>query len=152
FAVNPARVAEWQTVISAQDTTARELGERALALSRSGGVLNLTGHSGPLNDMYWGAFSATGRTDFIQKLVEQLRYWDEREDEQLFFAGATAGWSLSSRARTDSLVRSTLERQRLTADERTRALISEVLQEEPAQIKQDIAAVVEKQRETGKWR
>jgi hypothetical protein len=101
--------------------------------------------------MYWGAFFASGRTAYLQKLVDQLRYCDERDDEVLFFAGATAKWSLASNALSDSLVRATLAGQTLTADQRTRALIDELLREGPAQVKQGIAEVVRQQREAGKW-
>jgi hypothetical protein len=101
--------------------------------------------------MYWGAFFATGRTAFLQKLVDQLRYVDERDDEELFFAGATAKWSLASNAQSDPLVRSTLAGQTLKADQRTRALITELLTQPPAQVKQDIADIVRDQRAAGKW-
>ncbi|HTK42987.1 MAG TPA: hypothetical protein VL287_15455 [Gemmatimonadales bacterium] len=152
FAANPARMAEWQPLISAQDASTRGLLEQAVALSKSGGVLDLTGHSASLNDMYWGAFFATGRTVFLQKLVDQLRYVDEREDEALFLAGATAKWSLASNAESHDLVRWILKSPTLTTDQRTQALISELLTEGPAQVKQEMAAVVQKQREAGKWR
>lgn len=152
FAANPGRMAEWQALIPAQDATARGVLEQAVALSKGGGVLRLTGHSAPLNDMYWGAFFATGRTVFLQKLVDQLRYVDEREDEALFFAGATAKWSLASNAQSHDLVRGILKSQTLTADQRTQALITELLTEGPAQVKREMAAVVQQQREAGKWR
>src|SRR5918994_5863585 len=98
FAANPGRTADWQALVPAQEASTRRLLYRALAISKAGGVLTLEGHSPPLNDMYWGAFFATGRTAFLQKLVDQLRYVDERDDEELFFAGATAKWSLASNA------------------------------------------------------
>ena len=82
-------------------------------------MLDLTGHSASLNDMYWGAFFATGRTVFLQKLVDQLRYVEEREDEALFLAGATAKWSLASNAQSHDLVRWILKSQTLTTDQRT---------------------------------
>jgi len=163
FAANPARVPEWQAVIAQQDESARKILEPALALSKDGGVIAITRRSAPLNDiddlhwrgslndMYWGAFGASGRVAFLQKLVDQLRYCDERDDEALFLAGGTAKWSLASVAQTDTLVRSTLEGRTLTADPRTRALITELLSQGPVGVKQDLADVVRKQREAGKW-
>jgi len=151
FAANPARVPEWQALVANQKPSTRRLLYRALALSRAGGVLTLDVHSGSLNDMYWGAFVASGRTALLQRLVDQLRYFDERDDEGLFFAGATAKWSLASNAQSHPLVRATLEGETLTADQRTRALIAELLREGPGQVKQEIAGVVQQQREAGKW-
>jgi hypothetical protein len=152
FAANPGRLAEWEALVPKQEASTRRLLYQGLALSRAGGVLTIEGHSPALNDMYWGAFGASGRTAFLQKLVDQLRYWDERDDQLLFFAGATAKWSLASNAQSDSLVRSTLAGQTLKADQRTRALITELLTQPPAQVKQDIADIVRDQRAAGKWR
>jgi len=151
FAANPGRATEWEALIAHQDIATRRLLYRALSLSKAGGVLNLEGHSTQLNDMYWGAFGATGRIVFLQKLVDQLRYCDERENEELFFVGVTAKWSLASNAQSDSLVHATLLGQTLTTDQRTRALVDELIREGPARIKQQIADFVRQQREAGKW-
>jgi hypothetical protein len=151
FGAHPAHLAEWRALVAKQEASTRRLLYRALSISKAGGVLTLDGHSAALNDMYWGAFFASGRTAFLQKLVDQLRYSDERDDEALFFAGATAKWSLANNAQSHPLVRSTLEGHALTADPRTRALISELLAQGPARVKQDIADVVRHQREIGKW-
>lgn len=101
--------------------------------------------------MYWGAFYASGRVTFLQKPVDQLRYYDERDDEALFRAGGTAKWSLASVAQSDTLVRSTLEGRTLRVDPRTRALITELLSQGPVGVKQDVADVGRKQPEVGKW-
>lgn len=163
FAANPGRVPEWQAVIAKQDESARKILEPALALSKRGGVMAIHGRSAPLNDiddmhwrtslndMYWGAFVASGRVAFLQKLVDQLRYYDERDDEALFLAGGTAKWSLASVAQSDTLVRSTLEGRTLTADPRTRTLITELLSQGPVRVKQDLTDVIRTQREAGKW-
>lgn len=151
FRLNPSRVPEWQAVIGKQQAPVKQILGRALALSQAGGVTTIEGHSASLNDAYWGAFGASGSPAVLQKLVDQLRYCDERDDEGLFFAGATAKWSLASTAATDGLVRSTLAGHSLTADQRTRALITELLTQPPAQIKQEMFEVVKAQRAAGKW-
>ena len=121
-------------------------------MSKAGGVLNSDGHSAGLNDVYWGAFFASGNPKFIRKLIDQLRYWDERDDLSLFFAGATAKWSLASNAQSQVGVRSALEEAKLNADKRTQELITELLAQGPAQVKQEISEIVTKQREVGKWK
>src|ERR1700680_3180547 len=109
FAANPDRLSQWQVRIEKQDKQTKIALERALSLSKVGGVLKLEGHSGELNDMYWGAFFASGNPDYLKKLVDQLHYVDERNDSYLFMTGVSAKWSLASNAQSHILVRSTLE-------------------------------------------
>ena len=152
FAANPSLVPQWKPLIAKQDEFTKQFLERALALSEAGGVLTLQGHSTALNDSYWGAFFASGRAVFIGKLVEQLRYWDERDDLQLFTAGASAKWSLASNAQLHPRVRSILEEPTFgAADPRTRTQIAELLAHGPAKVLQDTAEVIKKQRQAGKW-
>ena len=150
FAANPSRMAEWRA-IPIEDQTARQLVGQALNLSKYGGVMSRTGHSAELNDMYWGAFFATGNTAYLQKLVDQLHYYDEREDEALFLVGATAKWSLASNARSHPIVRSTLTGNTLSTDQRTRDIAIQLLAQDPAQVKQETEEIVARQRQAGKW-
>jgi len=152
FAVNPNRVPEWQDHIAKQDNRTKWLLEQALSVSKTGGLLNKNGHSAPLNDGWWAAFFASGNPKFVSKLIDQLQYWDDRKHEMLFFAGGTAKWSLASNARSNPLVRSTLENAKATAGTRQRELINEVLNEDPALIKQETKEIVQRQREAGKWK
>jgi hypothetical protein len=150
FAANQSRMAEWRA-IPIEDQTARQLVGQALNLSNYGGVMTKTGHSAELNDMYWGAFFATGSTAFLQKLVDQLHYYDERDNEALFLAGATAKWSLASNARSQPIVRSTLTGNTLATDQRTRDIVIQLLAQDPAQVKQETEEIVARQRQAGKW-
>jgi GWxTD domain-containing protein len=152
FAANPARLPEWQDVIARRDRSVKPTLERAAAISKAGGVIAIEGHSASINDLYWGAFFASGRLAFLQKLVDQLRYFDERGDLTLFMAGATSKWSLANNALSHPLVRSTLEAPILKADQRTRDLIRELLAQGPALVKQEIDGVMQRQREAGRWR
>ena len=151
FAANPDRLSQWQALIAKQDEQTKAALGRALSVSRAGGVLNLEGHSGALNDEYWAAFFATGNPKFIDRLVDQLRYFDERNDEDLFFAGGTAKWSLASNAQTQPEVRLAIEKAKLKADKRTQELIMELLAEDPARVKLEISAIIRMQRESGRW-
>ncbi|MBV9442426.1 MAG: hypothetical protein JO217_07000, partial [Acidobacteriaceae bacterium] len=152
FAANQNRVPEWQDHIAKQDDRTKAILERALPVSKAGGLLNDTGHSAQLNDGWWAAFFASGNSKFVEKIVDELPYSDERKDELLFFAGATAKWSLASNARTDPLVRSTIEKAKARANARRQELINEVLNEDPDRIKQEMKEIVQRQREAGKWR
>ena len=152
FAANPNRVPEWQIHISKQDDRTKAILERAFSVSKTGGLFNNIGHSAQLNDGWWAGFFASGNPKFIDKLIEQLQYCDDRSDEMLFFVGATAKWSLASNARTNPLVRSTAENAKTTASARQRELINEVLNKDPALIKEEIKEIVQTQREAGKWK
>lgn len=152
FAANPNRLPQWQVLIAKQDVQTKAALDQALSAAKSGGVLKVSGHTAGLNDMYWGAFCASGNPKFVYRLVDQLQYFDERNDESLFFAGATAMWSLASNAKTQPAVRSAIEDARTKADKRTQELISKLVTEDPEKIKLDSGEIVRKQRETGKWK
>ena len=152
FAANPDQLPKWQAQIKKQDEQTKAVLQGALSLSQTGGALKLEGHSPSFNDMYWGAFYATGNLDYLQKLVDQLRYFDERDDIYLFMTGATAKWFLASNVRSHILVRSTLETAKLNADERTKGLISELLAQDPAYIQQETSEILRKQKADGKWK
>jgi len=152
FTANPGRLPQWQVLIAKQDGQTKAALDEALSVSKAGGVLNLDGHSGELNDEYWGAFFASGNPKFVYRLVDQLRYFDERNDEALFLAGGTAKWSLASNAQTKPAVRSAIQDVRAKTDKRTQELISELLAVDPASVKQEISEIIKKQRETGKWK
>jgi hypothetical protein len=111
----------------------------------------IDGHAPELNDVYWAAFFASGNPEYIKKLVEQLRFDDERDNLKLYMTGASAKWSLSDQARKIGLVRSTIEAAKATADKRTQELIDELLSRKPEDLRRDMAATVAKQRAAGKW-
>jgi hypothetical protein len=152
FAANPNRVPEWQDHVAKQDNRTKWLLEQALSVSKTGDLLKSNRHSAPLNDGWWAAFFASGNPKFIDKVIDQLQYCDDRKDEMLFFAGATAKWSLATNAQTNPLVRSTLENAKATASARQRELINEVLNEDPARLQQEMTETVQRQRKAGKWK
>ena len=73
------------TFLEAMDTNIEEL-------------ISKTEISPILNDMYWGAFFASGDVSYIDKLIDKLQYINERENKDLFLAAGTAKWSLGSNA------------------------------------------------------
>lgn len=152
FSANPDRLSQWQVRIQKQDEQTKAALERALSLSKAGGVLKLEGHSAQLNDMYWGAFFASGNPDYLRRLVDQLHYVDDRNDFYLFLTGVSAEWSLASNAQSHILVRSTLETAKVNSDRRTQELVGELLAQGPARVKQEASEIIRKQREAGKWK
>jgi hypothetical protein len=150
FTANPDRIPQWRLLIDKQDDQTKHLLEKALSLSKAGGVLSLQGHSGALNDMYWGAYFASGNERYLQKLVDQLQYYDERNDINLFLVGATAKWSLASNSKSHATVRRYLD-VKLDVDKRTRQLIDQLIAEDPARAREEIRDIIAKQRQAGKW-
>lgn len=147
----PDRTDAWRGHIPKSDEALRRLWDEAAVLSHKGGVRTVIEHSPAINDMYWGAFAATGHADFVHRLIAEIPHNDERDDRNLFLTGNTACWSLGSKARADPRVRQLLEAAQTTAAPRTRALIGEILTREPASYRQDMIEVIRKQRSKGKW-
>jgi hypothetical protein len=152
FAANPNRLPQWQSAVAKQDEQTQAVLNQAVSLSKAGGVLTLNQHSPALNDEYWGAFFASGNPQFIRKLVDQLRFFDEREDFLLFASGATAKWSLASNAQLRPRVRQIIEQAKAGTDKRTQELIDQLLAQGPERVKQEMINIIATQRQSGKWR
>lgn len=138
FAANPDRVPEWRTLIAKQAHPTKGVLERALSVSKDGGVNAIDGRSAALNDMYWGAFFASGNAKYLNKLIEQLRFIDERNNLELFLLGGVSKWSLASNAQSHAKVRAVLDAAQMTADRRTREILADVLDTDPVRIRQEV--------------
>lgn len=152
FAAHPDQLRRWKECIARQDKPARDFLQHSLDLSQSGGTLALKGHSSGLNDMYWGAFFATGNPAFVHRLIDTLRYFDERKDLALFQAGATAKWSLVSNGETHPLVRKTLADAKAGASQRTREIIDEMFRQSAGEVRREMKEIIEQQRAAGIWK
>lgn len=152
FTANPARLAEWQAVIDKQPQVTAVALNRALSWSKAGGVLELGGRSPEVNDLYWGAFFASGNPVYVKKVLALVPFADERNDLNLWATGASAKWSLASNARQHTLVRTILEGEKRTADKHTQDMIAELLTRDPARIKQEMADTYARQKAAGKWK
>lgn len=152
FLANPAHVREWQQIVPAEDEELKRQLNLAFDISKSGGVLNQPGHSGFLNDEYWGGFFATNDPRFIEKLVDQLPYCDDRDDLDLFLAGMTAKWSLSSVAQTNPAVRFILQNPRHKDSSQIKQHVAELLSaSDPSIFKKQMRETIIEQRAVGKW-
>lgn len=152
FAAHPDQLPRWKEYIARQDKPTRDFLQHSLDLGQSGGALALKGHSPGLNDMYWGAFFATGSPAYIRRLIDELKYCDERQDLALFQAGATAKWSLVSNGETHPLVRKTLADAKTGASKRTREIIDRMLRQSPGDVRREMKEIIEQQRAAGNWK
>ena len=150
FGANPDRVPVWRELIAQQDSSIRETLEAALEIGSGPGVIGFTDEAPWMNDMYWGAFFASGRREYLDRLIAATKHWEERTDRNLFLTGATALWSLAGNARTHERVREAIESARRNADATTAARLSLALAD-PAAIRDRMRAVVAEQTAAGKW-
>jgi hypothetical protein len=114
-------------------------GERALILridtvhfhNRFWCALHLEPFSPPLNDLFWGAYYASGDTRYLDRLIEHMRLVEEQQDPIIFLAGATARWSLGCHACSDPMVCRYLESVKSNHELGTRNHIELVLSVDP---------------------
>lgn len=140
FAANPVRLHEWRKAVDRQKGPAREVLRQALKLSEPGELLAAEFASIEFNDRCWGAFFASGNAAWLRKLAEQLPLID-KSDARLFWAGATAMWSLARNASVHPLVRLTLVEVMAESDARTSNLIEEVLSRDPEAIRKKVGTM-----------
>jgi hypothetical protein len=152
FAANPQRLAEWVAIINNEPGDTRVALEGALSWSKTGGVLQLQERVPQMNDVYWGAFFASGNPQYVKKILGLVPLAAERKDFELWQTGANAKWSLATKARQHALVRSILEGEKLTADKRTRDTIAELLEGDPDRIRQEMAGIYARQKLLGRWK
>lgn len=84
-----------------------------------------------------GAFHASGSTDYLEKLISHLSFFDERTDLERFGAGATAKWSLACHVRSDRIVRDYVLATMPSRNGRTQSLLGEILTMEPSTIQEE---------------
>ena len=139
FAANPDRRVEWRKLIDRQqDWSTRSCLRQAMGWSQPGDILSSANRSIRQNDMYWGAFYASGNPAYLRRLAGQLRFVDESPS---FWVGATAMLSLARNAPDHPLVRTTLAAVRTETDPRTREIIDELLGKDPETIRKALMEI-----------
>lgn len=97
-----------------------------------------------LNDMNWSSYFATGNTKYLDNLLRNTQYYEERKDLTLFVTGSSAMWSLSSNARQHPAVGAYLAK----AKNKNAAL---ALKKEPGYFREEMTNIVRQQRAKGVW-
>ena len=80
FAANPQRLAEWVEIINKEPADTRLALDGALSLSKTGGVLQLQEPFPQMNDVYWGAFFASGNAEYVKKILGLVPFAADRHD------------------------------------------------------------------------
>ena len=150
FSHNEDRREEWLNVINKQDDKTKAFFLEAMNTNIDE-LLNKTEVFPPLNDMYWGAFFASGDVSYIDKLIDNLQYINEREDKDLFLAAGTAKWSLGSNALFHPKVKAAIEELKTNDNPELRKLAEDMLNSTPEELMEEIRAVFEEQQRKGIW-
>ncbi|TCD00567.1 hypothetical protein EZ449_20630 [Pedobacter frigidisoli] len=109
-------------------------------------IYSKTKISTSLNDMNWSSFFATGSTKYLDNIIANAPYIENRTDLNLFLAGATAKWSLSSNSRQHALVT-----KYLNSLINKNIMLKEILEKEPQYFQNATIGILKIQREKGIW-
>jgi tetratricopeptide (TPR) repeat protein len=115
-----------------ENGSAAELATR-LAKTPSQPLLELPVDSGNSLDLLWGAFFATGRQDFVAKIIDCLPWSlkDPKADKLKVAIGRAAEWSLRTNAGRDPHVLEICKTELARRDGDTRTVLSKVIREVP---------------------
>lgn len=152
FADNPDSLDGWQSVIAEMPAEAREvLGQAVVLAEDPKGAILSSPPSPTTNDMCWGAFFASGDVDYVHELIDRVRHVEEREDRNLFLAGASAQWSLCGNARRHALVRDTVEKVRDGSENPMSEFMRDIQEKDPGEFREATIAIVREQHDKGVW-
>lgn len=151
FSNNPISRSEWISLIEKQEPQTRTT--LLNAIDSSPEQLAEQAKSGmEKNDIYWFAFFASGDTSFVGKILDQLKYLDERKELGLFLTAATAEWSLASNAQSHPIVKAMLESQMRADAGNIQLIAKEILEKGPAKIEAQHRLIINEQRKKGIWK
>jgi hypothetical protein len=98
-------------------------------------ILNWPGHNSSINDLHWGGFFASGDTRYLERLVSELQYCDNKDSLNLFLTGNSAKWSLCSNAINYPEVKQYLEHASDAAPAALKSQLIDVLHSSSAELK-----------------
>ena len=151
FLDNSALVGGLRKVIDRQDPETQALLIKAINNTPEQ-LAKQTANGAAQNDIFWGAFFASGDYAYLNKLIDQLKFLDERKDIGLYLTAASAKWSLSSNARTHFRVRMAMEAMKVGDVRKMRPIATDILEKTPEQIREETAEVIREQKEKGVWK
>lgn len=148
FSDNPGLKGEWRKVIDRQEQEIREFLLGAINTDSTAYLANKK-TSAALNDMNWGAYFASGDDKYLANLLRATKHSSERKDLNLFLAGFSAEWSLSSNARQHESVLKYLLREQSRGEYRN--TITELLNTDPADLRKKAIDIISQQKARGVW-
>ncbi len=151
FYQNKEMIAEWKSTSDGCDSTVVDFVETIIYISDNPKeVLKAQDISPQQNDMCWGAFKASGDPFYLNMVVQNLEYLEERKALTLFLAAGTAEWSLASNAKENLDVYDKLLVLKESCTKDIADKIDELLQKDPSMIYQEVMDIVKEQNEQWK--
>ena len=98
------------------------------------------------NDMNWSSFFATGNTKYVDNIISNIPFSENRIDINLFLTGASAKWSLCSNSKQDKTVKAYLS----TVQEKNKN-IKEILEKEQQYFREEMVSILKDQKAKGIW-
>ncbi len=98
------------------------------------------------NDMNWSSYFATGQTKYLGHIIANIQHSENRVDQKMFLAGATAKWSLCSNAKKHPAVK-----EYLTSLPDKKGRIAELLNNDQVYFREQVINVIKAQRAKGIW-
>lgn len=152
FQNNQDRTPKWNEVINSTNGKTRELLSTAMTMAKEKDpIMKIREHSPSVNDMYWAAFFATGDERYLGRLVDELRYVDERSSMELFVTGASAKWSLAANAARHKKVRAYLQITISSSQSRTGDIVKDLLEKGPEKVRSETIEILKAQKDKGRW-
>lgn len=149
-AENPSAKEKWLKLTDQQDPKTTAILTKALNETPEQ-IIVATPNSPARNDAYWAAYFASGNLQYLNKIIDQLKYLDERKNLNLYMTAASAEWSLAGNARTDQKVGLTVMIMLGGDNFKMRGIASDILNKGPEGISAQIKAVFKEQHEKGIW-
>lgn len=147
---NDQQKAVWAGIINSLHDPAKSLLNAAMQHAPTA-MLAAAPVSPDRNDMNWAAYFVTGDVEHVDDVIGVLRYIEERKNLLLFLAAYTAEWSLASNSRSDSTVKSRLDRVITENDPALSAAARDVEAKDPRDIQAEMIAVLKQQKQDGIW-
>lgn len=153
FAANPERMKAWEADLKTKDAVSKAALEMAVFYSQNPDwVLQQPFHTATTNDMYWAAYYATGDSRYVQRVIDQLIYCDERTDVNLYLVGASAQWSLAGNLQEHPEVRGIMEKASQGATARIQQLLHEAVKQTPDELHAATIATLQAGKASGSWK
>lgn len=152
FARNPDKVEVWMALVEGLDQDRQQVFLEAKKHAQNPkAVVGSVPPSPSHNDWMWGAYFASGDTEYLDGIIATLPHSAHRESQEVFLAGATARWSLASNAQQHFAIERYVRERLQGADDELAPLLREALERDPASFREDLVRVIREQKEAGVW-
>lgn len=102
------------------------------------------------NDVYWNMFFATGNNGYLDLLIENIKYNDERNDLIKYITGASAKWSMSSNIQQHEQVKVYIH-SLIDSEDESYKHIFDLFELDLYEFEKETENIIREQRDKGIW-